>query len=314
MNAEALFLPPEAFGASAPSSSGSMSETDPLNSITAVSSWDAAVRYHDFKKRVSDAQKLMAFRSLAADAILERARSVLGSVVRPTVPGEAPLDEVPLKALDAELDLESTFENSPEILAGGSVQASALWMSYKLHRSQGVVLAVDTSLSMTGEKLALTAVALAVVLLQFPEDPIGIVAFENEAQVLKKPDEMLSVRELVERFMDVPAQGYTHLEEGLRTALVLSRAIPKLIRSERVSTVLLTDGKYTAGRDPAYLASLFKHLVVMKMGRERSSKGLCEELAQKGSGMLREVPELEVLPQVMYGVVKDLLRARSRSS
>jgi hypothetical protein len=51
----------------------------------------------------------------------------------------------------------------------------------------------------------------------------------------------------------------------------------------------------------------------MKMGKERASLQLCRELAQKGNGALREVPELEVLPQVMYGVVKDLLRGRSLS-
>ena len=75
--------------------------------------------------------------------------------------------------------------------------------------------------------------------------------------------------------------------------------------------MLLTDGKYTAGRDPAYLAPRFPHLVVLKMGRERASLELCRELAQKGNGALREVGELEALPAVMYGVVKDLLRGRS---
>jgi hypothetical protein len=75
--------------------------------------------------------------------------------------------------------------------------------------------------------------------------------------------------------------------------------------------VLLSDGKYTAGRDPAYLAPRFSHLVVLKMGRERASLDLCRELAQRGSGALREVGEVEELPAVMYGVVKDLLRGRS---
>jgi hypothetical protein len=74
---------------------------------------------------------------------------------------------------------------------------------------------------------------------------------------------------------------------------------------------MLTDGKYTAGRDPAYLAPRFPHLVVVKMGRERASLELCRELAKKGRGALREVGELEALPSVMYGVVKDLLRGRS---
>jgi hypothetical protein len=47
------------------------------------------------------------------------------------------------------------------------------------------------------------------------------------------------------------------------------------------------------------------------MGRERAPLELCRELARKGKGALREVGELEALPSVMYGVVKDLLRGRS---
>jgi Mg-chelatase subunit ChlD len=181
-------------------------------------------------------------------------------------------------------------------------------MSYSTPRRHPVVLSVDTSLSMTGEKLALTAVALAVVLLQFPEDPVGIVAFENEAQVIKRPDERISIQQLVERFLDVPAQGYTHLEEGMKGALALVRQSESGGGGKPPSTVLLTDGKYTAGRDPAYLAPRFPHLIVLKMGKERASLELCREMAQKGGGVLREVGELESLPTVMYGVVKDLLR------
>jgi Mg-chelatase subunit ChlD len=155
-------------------------------------------------------------------------------------------------------------------------------------------------------------VALAVVLLQFPDDPIGIVAFENEAKILKRTDERISLQVLVERFLDVPAQGYTHLEDGMRAALRLVRASGGGLGStRRPSAVLLTDGKYTAGRDPAYLAPRFPHLIVIKMGHERASLDLCRELARKGRGALREVGELDALPGVMYGVVKDLLRGRS---
>ena len=44
------------------------------------------------------------------------------------------------------------------------------------------------------------------------------------------------------------------------------------------------------------------------MGNERSSEGLCEELARRGRGSLLEIAELDSLPEAMYGVVKDLLR------
>lgn len=244
----------------------------------------------------------------------------MGSLVHPREHRSVPWSEVPGNAQAVDFDLEDTLENSPVPLAAIARPESGIqvpltnedvWMSYQVHRRQAVVLSVDTSLSMTGEKLALTAVAVAVVLLQFPDDPVGIIAFENEAKILKHPTEKISVDELVERFIDLPAQGYTHLEDGMREALKLVRSASSGLQGRPVSTVLVTDGKYTAGRDPGYLAPRFPHLVVIKMGGERASLELCRELAQKGDGALREVTELEALPGVMYGVVKDLLRGRS---
>lgn len=298
-----LFLAPEFMSDFSPdfADSGEM-QMDLQN----ASSWDIATRYHEFKSMRSVQGLAKRMRSISASAILERARSVLGSVVRPIEQYSAPLLEVPFHASQIELDIEETIDQG-----GQSGDIQDLWMSYATHRAQPIILSVDTSLSMTGEKLALTAVALAVVLLEFPDDPIGIVAFENEAKVLKDPGERISIQLLVERFLDVPAQGYTHLEEGMKAALKLVQLTQLNFHGRPPSSVLLTDGKYTAGKDPAYLGSRFPHLVVLKMGNEQSSLGLCRELAQKGRGALREVDDLEDLPTVMYGVVKDLLRGRS---
>lgn len=276
-------------------------EADLLN-VGLSNAWDVAVRYHEFKTKPSMQRVADHLREISTTSILEKARAVLGSIVHPTMPGVAPLGEVPSHAEAVEFDLDETLEASP---AGDQ-----LWMSYRVRRSQPVVLAVDTSLSMTGEKLALTAVALAVVLLQFPEDPIGIVAFENRATVLKHPEERLDPAVLVARFLDVPAQGYTHLEEGCLGALRLVEGLQRGGRGRPPAVVLLTDGKYTAGRDPTDLSGRFHQLHVMKMGTEKSSLPLCQEMARRGHGSLREVPELEALPSVMYGVVKDLLRGR----
>ncbi len=271
--------------------------------ISSLSGWDVATRYHEFKAKAQFKKIAKNLRKISAQAVLEQAQNILGSVTHPVVQNISPWNELPENAMEPELDLEETLENDPLLSS-----PEMIWMNYQLHRKQGVILTVDTSLSMTGEKLALTAVALAVVLLQFPEDPIGIVAFENEAALLKRPDEKISIEQLVERFLDVPAQGYTHLEEGLKTSLALVDALLERGKGRPPSTVLLTDGKYTAGRDPAYLAPRFPHLVVLKMGKEKASLALCRELASKGHGALREVDDLEVLPVVMYSVVKDLLR------
>ncbi len=309
------FFQPDAFGLHLAGEEVDSSEI----SLRGMSAWDVATRYHEFRNRGSFRHLAKQLRRMSASAILEKAQEVLGAVVHSVDQHVLPWPELPHRAENIDLDLEETIENAPASIAALFDQTCHeiplsghdLWMSYQLPRTQPIVLSVDTSLSMTGEKLSLTAVALAVVLLEFPEDPIGIVAFENEAKVLKAPSEQISVALLVERFLDVPAQGYTHLEAGMKGALQLVRSATEAGQGKPASTVLLTDGKYTAGKDPAYLASRFPHLVVLKMGKERSSLGLCEELAKKGRGVIREIDDLGSLPVIMYGVVKDLLRGRS---
>jgi Mg-chelatase subunit ChlD len=304
-----VYLPPDAFG-----NSGAGYDDDDMDAeLSSASAWDVAMRYHEFKSKKSLKHLARELRTLSAQAILERAQAVMGSVTHPMEQHTSPLRDLPGNAANIDFDFDETLENSPLAVSGAApITEQDIWMSYATHRRQAVILTVDTSLSMTGEKLALTAVALAVVLLQFPDDPVGIIAFENESKILKRPEERISLQQLVERFLDVPAQGYTHLEDGLLGTLALLKSVGASGQTRPPSTVLLTDGKYTAGRDPAYLAPRFSHLVVLKMGKERASYELCREMAQKGHGVLREVGELEALPLVMYGVVKDLLRGGKR--
>jgi len=224
---------------------------------------------------------------------------------------------VPAQGEQVDFDLEETLENAPLLndLFAENLSYKDIWMSFTTARSHPINFCVDTSLSMTGEKLALTAVALAVVLLEFQDDPIGIVAFENEAKVLKKSNERLTLQQLIERFLDVPSHGYTHLEAGIKEALSQERRGGTRAggRSKPPSTVLITDGKYTAGKDPTYLAAKFSHLIVLKMGQDSTSLGLCRDLARQGHGVCKEVSEYDALPPVMYNVVKDLLRGRTLS-
>jgi Mg-chelatase subunit ChlD len=312
---ETMFVPPETFGAS----SSASEPTDEALDIQNASAWDVAVRYHEFKSKITSQALIKKLRQISVSAVLERAQEVLGSVAHPVEVRSSPLSELHAQADEPDFDLDETLENSPLAIASAAGEFQMdypltnqdIWMSYNVPRRQPIILSVDTSLSMTGDKLALTAVALAVVLLQFPDDLIGIVAFENEAKILKTPEESISIEQLVERFLDVPAQGYTHLEEGLKMSLKLIQRVKDAGSGRPSSTVLLTDGKYTAGRDPAYLAPRFPHLVVIKMGTERASLNLCKDLAKKGRGALREMGEIETLPAIMYGVVKDILRGRS---
>lgn len=303
-----LFVAPENFG-----QDFSISDPSTNMDLKNASDWDIATRYHEFKASPAHEQMIKNLRRVSASAVLRQAQAIVGSVVKPKY-----IQSVPVSSLDEfseyELDLDETIDHAPWISDPSvTIDPYDLWIEKPIFRKQPLIISVDTSLSMTGEKLALTAVALAVVLIEFPDDPIGIVAFENSSKILKYPHESLTVFQLVERFLDIPAQGYTHLEDGVKTAIQLLGDLRTQggAGARPASVILLTDGKYTAGRDPAYLAPAIGHLVVLKMGKDRSSLALCQELARLGHGSMKEVGDLESLPNVMYSLVKDLQRGKS---
>src|SRR4030095_4254967 len=134
-----------------------------------------------------------------------------------------------------------------------------IWVDVETRRRSPVVLCLDTSMSMQGEQLALRGVAVAVRLLQFPDDSVGVIGFDDRAAVLKHPDERIGASALVERLLDVPGRPYTNLEAGLGHALAMAADGARGARGRPVSTVLVTDGKYTAGADPAHLAPPVAH-------------------------------------------------------
>lgn len=279
--------------------------------------WDAAVRYHEFREKWKGKRVFEEIQNQAVQGIYRKAKSVLGAVIHPRTKNITPWN---MNVQVGDLALEETLEERPEFASTQlrkQAQTEDILIEHDLPIHQPVVLCVDTSLSMTGEKLALTAVALAVVILQFPDAPLGVVAFENEAFTLKRPEEKVSPQEFIRRFLKVPAEGYTHLEKGLRAAFEMSQSMQKKsfsttgITRRKIATILVSDGKYTAGRDPSYLAAAFDSLSVLKMGDESASKGLCQELARRGKGLVSEVGHLESLPTAMYGLIKNLLRGRA---
>lgn len=291
--------------------------------LSAATDWDIATRYATFSVPLvrGSAAKATArrLRRAAAREILRRARHVLGSVAHPTQHGSLPGPELPQSATCIQLNLEDTLVHAPvEVTSAlhGPSQALTLWpqniwMDYEIHRQHQLTLCLDASMSMMGENQALVAMAVAVVLLELPEDPVGVLAFDDRASILKRPEERVSTLEVVERMLDVPGRPYTHIEAGLQKALELGTRSSRRSRQE-ASTVLLTDGKYTAGNDPVYLAARFPHLIVLNIGAAQSGMSLCRDLATRGGGMVYNVPRLAELPNAMYRVVQDILRGYVR--
>jgi Mg-chelatase subunit ChlD len=192
--------------------------------------------------------------------------------------------------------------------AGPSANATAaldsLRFEARVQKDQDVVVLLDASLSMTGEKIALLAVASAVVALCVPSRRLCLVSFASQCRTVKRFDEELSVEDIVRRVLEIPTLGLTNIEIALQEALKI------LDREARpaANVILVGDGKYTEGKDPSYLAGRFEKLHALKLGRDIAGRALLQDLVRHGGGRLFEVRRMPELPRVMYGALRSLLR------
>jgi uncharacterized protein with von Willebrand factor type A (vWA) domain len=118
---------------------------------------------------------------------------------------------------------------------------------HREERRQQVVLMVDTSLSMSGENMALAAVAAAVLALKLHPGDLSVVLFEDEARVRDAAarEEAPGTRGGAPHARP-PVRGATNIA----AALALGQAELGRGRDPRRSAVIVTDGVFTAGPDP----------------------------------------------------------------
>jgi Mg-chelatase subunit ChlD len=264
-------------------------------------------------------QTALNLRYVAATAIIQRARHVLGSISHPTHQHNSSLDQLPVDATQVELQVENTIESAPLVMANiineidieVPLHSHDIWMKYEVHKKKSLIICMDMSLSMMGEKQVLMAVAIVAVLFKFPMDMISILGFDDETHIFLRPCEKVSILEIVERILDSPGRPYTNIEAGLRKAREIANNDFRGEQCQPVSTILLSDGKYTSGADPIHIAPYFNHLTVLKIGHDHSGIELCQDLAQKGKGTMCEIPCFEKLPIIMYKVAHELLRGHA---
>lgn len=231
-------------------------------------------------------------RERAVQAVIDRARELVRHASRPmrteavTWPGEGDLD------LDATLERPRPW--GPDDLC----------LVRRAPREADVVAVLDMSLSMTGEKIALVAVATAILTLKL--ETVAVVAFDTVPHVLVRTGEAPALRDVVRRVLEVPAQGYTNIEGGL---LAGHAQLRKGRRRERVA-LLFTDGVANVGADPVRAAFRFPRLHVVHVGDHHPQGArACLAMARAGRGRLYRARAWQDLPSVVRRAVSELFRS-----
>jgi Mg-chelatase subunit ChlD len=258
--------------------------------------WSVAEEYHRIKNRLPMEVKRKLL-EISVKAVLEKAAHILGANKPAAKKKKIDLSE----RTWGELDVEETLEN---ILGKDIPDPRDIILETKEGRRINIALMMDTSLSMTGRKLAWAGLSAAVLAKKLKLKDMALILFESSASVIKHIEKADSIERLVGRILNAPATGFTNIEDALKKGLYQLSIGTK---PEKVG-ILITDGKYTEGGYPLPWAAKFRKLYVLKTEDYNVDEDLCRKMASQGGGKTFSVTRYEDLPHRLHGILNEILR------
>ncbi|MFX0185825.1 MAG: AAA family ATPase [Candidatus Hodarchaeota archaeon] len=146
-----------------------------------------------------------------------------------------------------DLDLDGTFENLYE---DPHNKTEAIKVFNREQSGYSSLLIIDSSFSMSGQKLVMAAAAAATICHLFDLKDIAVISFGTEARILKKFDIEMSSETLVELIFSLKPKGLTNVYKGLKVAIEELGE-----RKQSVYTaILLSDCDVNYGKVPSIIA------------------------------------------------------------
>jgi Mg-chelatase subunit ChlD len=196
--------------------------------------------------------------------------------------GAGELVSLPWSGGSDDLDLERTVER----IAGTPFpEASDVVVRERVRQRRSVVLVVDVSGSMKGERLRTAAATVGALAAELVRDRISVVAFWSDAAVLVRMGETVAPLAVLDLLLRVPTQGLTNVSFALSTAARQLTGVPD--RDARV--LLLSDCVHNAGPDPRSAAARLPRLDVLLDTSGEVDRELGRDLASTGRGLVRPV-------------------------
>jgi Mg-chelatase subunit ChlD len=192
-------------------------------------------------------------------------------------PGPGVLKSVPYRGGADDIDLDKTLEVLTETPAP---EDGDIIVRERVRPHRSVLLAVDVSGSMRGERIKTAAATVGALAGELTDDTLGVLAFWSDAAWLTRPGYKRPALSLVDDLLRLPAKGLTNI------AFPLELAAGELRRTseEDARVVLLSDCVHNAGPDPRDLAARLPRLDVLIDVTGESDIELGRELARLGRG------------------------------
>lgn len=211
--------------------------------------------------------------------------------------GLGELTTVPYRGASDEIDLDATIA----VLAEHPVpEDEDILVRERLRVKRSIVLLVDVSGSMKGERINTAAATVGAVAGELSDDALAVIAFWSDAAVVLPLGGPVQPSELLDRILRIPARGLTNVAFPLEAAAEQLARVPA--REARV--ILLSDCVHNAGPDPRPFAARLPRLDVLLDASGEKDIELGRELASRGRGICRVVRSYrDVAPAIsqMFG-------------
>jgi len=196
--------------------------------------------------------------------------------------GSGALASVPYRRGSDEIDLDKTIE----ILAERPVPDDEdIIVRERVRTRRSVVLVVDVSGSMKGERIRSAAAIVGALAGELSGDDLAVIAFWSDAAILQTFGQHQNPDRLLDLLTSIPARGLTNV--GFPLELAASELRKRPAQDARV--LLLSDCVHNAGPDPRPIAARLARLDVMLDLSGEHDTELARELSRSGRGMLQTV-------------------------
>lgn len=197
-----------------------------------------------------------------------------------------------------ELDLDATVE----ALAGNPAPTDDdVVVRERVRVRRSVVLVVDVSGSMRGERVRTAAATVGALGGALARDRLAVVAFWSDAAVLVPLGERVEPMAVLDLLVRVPTQGLTNVSFALEVARRQLVGVPA--REARV--LLLSDCVHNAGPDPRIVAAALPRLDVLLDTSGEQDLDLGRDLARQGRGRCRLVRDHRDVAAALAAVFED---------
>jgi len=196
--------------------------------------------------------------------------------------GVGELASVRYRGTSDDIDLDATLEALTEHPVP---EDDDIVVRERVRTRRPVVLAVDVSGSMRGERVRTAAATVGALAAELSRDDLAVVAFWSDAAVLARLGHRVAPAALLDTLLRIPARGLTNVSFPLVVAKRQLVRVPA--RDARV--LLLSDCVHNAGPDPRFAAAGLPRLDVLLDASGEHDTELGRDLARLGGGRLAVV-------------------------